>query len=692
MTNAESSRLISIENLSLAWRRVTTGRNLAYKRYYRGVMHVYENASTETIGDLSGRLKAVFHPAPIGRVFQPKPSGLHRSISLLSLEDQIVYQAFANIVAEKIGKRRSKLWGRCVFSNKTTTEPDGIFFLEDWRDGFRAYQKKIETNYKKGRRWVAQFDLAAYYDTISHDLLLKTVYSTTHVSPQARKVATWLRGWATQRAGWPVTHGIPQGPLASDLIAEAFLLPVDEWMHKRHAYIRYVDDIRLFGRTEREVLVAVRDLERLMRDRGLVPQSKKFEIIKAKSVKHALGSLPSIRDSDPFESLFGLPSKRAERLFKSSLEGRPVFIKDKTIARYVLFRASPSAKLTTWILKLLPRHPEHIDAFLVYLAKVRRTKRIIRECESAVSAMPSHYVKGELLGFLAGIVSKLPSVSLRQEAISMARDPNCGVSAKAGAIIFLCRCEELGAGNLSRWVFHQSSLVQSLVIPYLPISRLRDPQISEFRRRDALETNLAFVKRVVGENLPIKPTFGPVSSLSAQTQRVLTALGLNKSAPPPADPIGEITANRFGCGKAAVWHPLFGTEYAHNLSLLVSAESAFEMNRSEWLNYQNSFNHALFWALQDHLKKAGSPGATRATDRSIFGNLVEAPQPFAKAHPQIAKAFEKVNRRRNRLPSSHPYDKKSGKPCRHLSRTEQSKLVKLLKRAFADILAIAPKA
>lgn len=689
MTEAEFKRLISPENLMLAWRRVTTGRNMAYKKYFRGVMHVYENAADRLINDLSSKLRVNYRPSSIERLFQPKPSGLHRSISLLTLEDQIVYQAIANSVALKIARRRDRLWGKCAFSNKTTSDAQSIFFLEPWADGFQSYQKAVSTNYKSGRRWVAQFDLAAYYDTISHDLLLSTVYPGTRNSARTRSVVSWLNGWATQRAGWPVTHGIPQGPIASDLLAEAFMLPVDEWMKGRHAYIRYVDDIRIFGKTELEVLEGVRDLERMMRDRGLVPQSKKFEVIKAKSVKQALGSLPSIRPSDPFDNFFGLQPGKAERMFRSALSGRPHFISDKSIARYVLFRASPSPKLTAMVLKLLVRHPEHIDAFLVYLGRVVPTKRVIAVCIDALNAVPSHYVKGELLLFLARIIRKAPDKALRDSAIGLARDPNCGVSAKVGAIAFLCKCEELGSGNFSRWIFRQSNLVQSLVLPHLPVSRFSDIKASEFRRSDALETNLALVTRVLAERLPVAKTLGASSSLSRQMQHVLRALGLTRGSPRPADPMGDLIANRYG-SRASVWRPLFGAEFAHNLSQLISAESAFNINRSEWLNYQNSFNHALFWALQDHLKATGAVGATKATERSQFGNLVEATQPFALAYPRIAQAFEEMNRRRNSLPSSHPYEKKTGKPTRHLSKKEQTHLILLLKNAFADLISIAP--
>lgn len=692
MTKAGFARLVSEANLTLAWRRVTTARNLAYKKYFRGVQHVYENAAGNNIRDLSARLSSSFSPTPIGRIFQPKPSGLHRAISLLSLEDQIIYQGLANIVAQRVQARRNKLWGKCIFSNKVVEQPNGIFFMEDWRDGFRAYEKKVSTHYKKGRRWVAQFDLAAFYDTISHDLLFKTVFPTTNQSPQMRAVATWIKEWASQKSAWPVTHGIPQGPIASDLLAEAFLLPVDEWMHGRHAYIRYVDDIRLFGKTELEVLAAVRDLERLMRDRGLVPQSKKFEIINATSVKEALGSLPSIKEADPFEQFFGIDPTKAEKLFKGTLAGRPAFIKDKSTARYVLFRASANPKITSWVLKLIVRHPEHIDAFLVYLAKAKSTKRIARECENALLTSPSDYVRGELLGFLAKFFKSAPSKVLINEAIKLARDPNVGVSAKVGALKFLCRSEQLGAGNYSRWIFDQSSIVQSLTIPHLPVGRFKDPHAMEFRRRNALEANLALIKRVVGERLSKLAILGPNSQLSSQVRHVLAALGISRGSPPPADPMGEILAKRLGCGVATVWRPLFGADYAHNLSQLVSAEASFHMNRTEWLNYQNSFNHALFWELQDFLKSIGDLGATKAIDRSQFGNLLESKQPFARVHPRIAKAFEEVNRRRNKLPSSHPFDKKTGKPNRHLSKGEQTKLVGLLRDAFTDIVTIAPRA
>ena len=48
----------------------------------------------------------------------PKPSGLQRPITLLSIEDQIVLQALANLFAEKVRNERNTLARKFIYSNK----------------------------------------------------------------------------------------------------------------------------------------------------------------------------------------------------------------------------------------------------------------------------------------------------------------------------------------------------------------------------------------------------------------------------------------------------------------------------------------------------------------------------------------------------------------------------------------------
>src|SRR5206468_8718539 len=105
--------------------------------------------------------------------------------------------------------------------------------------------------------------------------------------------------------------------------------------------------------------------------------------------------------------------------------------------------------------------------------------------------------------------------------------------------------------------------------------------------------------------------------------------------------MGEILARRYGIEKWTGWKPLFGPEYVYALQLLSQADPVFDSGRSHWLSYQNSFNNALFIALQTHLNRKGLPGAMKVRNKygefHSFGNLVDAAKPFAKAYPVIAE-------------------------------------------------------
>ena len=92
------SSLISTHNLTLAWRRITTARNLQYKRFFRDLYSGYELGLSKNISLLHGKLKGSWSPVPPTRLYLAKASGLLRPITLLAIEDQIVFQAIADKV------------------------------------------------------------------------------------------------------------------------------------------------------------------------------------------------------------------------------------------------------------------------------------------------------------------------------------------------------------------------------------------------------------------------------------------------------------------------------------------------------------------------------------------------------------------------------------------------------------------
>jgi RNA-directed DNA polymerase len=131
------------------------------------------------------------------------------------------------------------------------------------------------------RDWVLDLDLAAFFDTLPHELVLKAVRHHTELRWIHLYVERWLRAPLQEADGTLVerTQGSPQGSAISPLLANLFLHHAfDAWMARTFPAIpfeRYCDDIVVHVRSEREaeqVLLAI--TERLAACGVVVNQAK----------------------------------------------------------------------------------------------------------------------------------------------------------------------------------------------------------------------------------------------------------------------------------------------------------------------------------------------------------------------------------------------------------------------------------
>jgi retron-type reverse transcriptase len=696
------NQLASKKNLGLAWRRITTGGNYQYKRLYRPVYYAYEVALEKNLQDLRQRLLGgTFEPRHPERIYVPKPSGLHRPLALLNIEDQIVLQAFANLAARRMQKKRTPLQFKVVFSN-LLEKPDSIFFFRRWQDTYAAFQRRIKKHYAGGLRWVGDFDLAAFYDTISHELLLRTIYPRTN-NHDLDWIAKCLKTWSSDHAASGHGHGLPQGPLASDFLAECFLVPIDVELQKRRGYTRYVDDVRLFGATEDEVRADLIELERHCRERGLIPQTGKFAIKRAQSAQEAMGMLPSI--SDPQHEGAGkekIGKKQARSAFLSAIGGKPYRVTDKTRLRFVLYRAESDSYLLKLVLRLIPHHPEYADAFFAYLGRFGYRKPIERLCLNLVASSPYPYVRGEAWHLLAKYSRESRSLTaadpraLTDRAVNIAKDKTQeNFVERWGTCHFLCVSEEVTGGHRSRWLRYQAPLLQSLLAPVLPDSAYAKGEVVEaFLRRSTPEPGLSVCSALHERGLTLS-TFGLVpAKLLSQVANTLRELGVITAPGARVDPIAEILKSRYRVPRGKSWHTLLGAEYVHALGLLKQAEAAFAGGRSFWLACQNSFNQTVFLALQRHLAATEHPAACTTIDKKgqlvDFGVTLDANGPFSRNCPTIGDCFRDMNARRNHLPQAHPYEKKTTTRSRYLEAQESNQLVARLRTAYADFVNLMP--
>ena len=696
------SQLASLQNLNLAWRRITTGGNYQYKNLYRRIYYIYEVALNANLKDLRQRLLGgTFNACSPERIYLPKPSGLHRPLALLNIEDQIVLQAFANLAAKRMQSSRSELQFKVVYSN-ILEQPDSIFFFRRWQKTYNAFQQQIKMHYKTGMRWVGDFDLAAFYDTISHELLLRTIYPRT-TNADLDWIEQCLRTWSSNRAASGHGHGLPQGPLASDFLAECFLLPIDRALQNRPGYMRYVDDVRLFGTTENEVRTNLTELERHCRERGLIPQTGKFAIKRAQSIKDAMGMLPSI--SDPQHEGIGrekMDREQARRSFLSSISGRPYRVTDKTRLRYVLFRAKPDTELLKQVLRLIPRHPEHADVFFVYLGRFGYRRPIERLCLNLVRENPYPYVRGEAWHVLARYRRETRSMvaiapcELTTQAINIAKgETQDNFVERWGACHFLCVSEDLTLTRHSEYLKRQAPLLQSLLGPVLPNTAFaRKGVVANYLSQTLPEPGLSVCPALHERGLTPGAFDFKINQLPSQVANTLRELGIVSAPAPKVDPIGEILHRRYGIHRRKSWHKLLQQEYVHALGLLKQAEAVFAGGPSYWLAYQNSFNQTVFLALQHHLQAINHAGACTTVDRNgqliSFGVTLDPNGPFSKSCGKIAACFREMNVRRNHLPVSHPYKKETATQSEYLKAQEKNRFVSQLRRAYQDVVGLMP--
>jgi len=686
----------SKHNLQLAWRRISTTADARYKYYFRHLMEAYELSFKENIFDLYKRLRNnEYSPQTPVRIYYAKPSGLQRPITLLNLEDQIILQAIANIFAEQTRSRREPLVGKSIYSNWLSSKNDSDFFLQDWKYGYFGLRNALKSWYKRGYSWEASFDLSAFYETIPHQLLLKILAPHNGNMELTDFINNCLETWSADCP--PVKHnnGIPQGPAASDFLAECIMLPIDEIMHNSYVYLRYVDDIKILGQSELEVRKALVNLDILCRERGLIPNSEKTTITYIDDEDRMVQNITPIILYQGISDQKQLPKDDAEKEISRAITRNEdgIEITDKSRLRYVLFRSEQSEKILKLVIDLWDHVPYQIDAFVSFLENYERVDKIIGLCIKDINSSPYDFVRGEAWKILARMCNINECKQLTSWAINEVRAKKSS-AARIGAYIFLLRCEELGLGAFSKWMLYEdSALIQAISLQHLFIDDKKGIEITaKALQRRIPDPSLSLLTPIVKAQIDIS-RFGIRSEdLLQVTRNVYFKAGIIRDGRKiRIDVIGNRLSSRYKIQKWNKWRLLFGSEYEHIYSLLVFAESYYKGYRSAWLGQQDAFNDALFRAFQKFLISKSAPGAIPTTNKNgliDYGQLINDIT-FTNAYPLLSFHLSAVHSRRSKLPSSHPYEKRTGKKAIPLKRNEQRIMVAHLSAAYTEITRIA---
>ncbi|MGF6369675.1 hypothetical protein OKW40_002425 [Paraburkholderia sp. RAU6.4a] len=180
----------------------------------------------------------------------PKARGGYRVVHQLEPLDAIVYVALTHSVAEQIADARM---GPEVACSYRMSIDESSFFGEG--SGFNLYRAQCE-HLSGEYQYVLSTDISDFYNQIYLHRVGNAIESATgdhKAGFQIEQFITRLNNKASQ--------GIPIGPAPSVVLAEAVMIDVDQHIQNMGLYhVRYVDDIRIFANSRKELEHCLEDL------------------------------------------------------------------------------------------------------------------------------------------------------------------------------------------------------------------------------------------------------------------------------------------------------------------------------------------------------------------------------------------------------------------------------------------------
>lgn len=211
-------------------------------------------------------------------VIAAKSGTTTRTVHLLHPEDLLLYTALTLLIKDDIEAHRIPRTAQRVYSYRASSLTTELYGTT--QHSHDAYLDRLERKAKRTKtNFIGVTDIANFYPSLSQKMLQQILLKATR-RQRSRSAAMLL---LSRFAGPIMPHdgrGIPTGPFASRVLAEALLDDIDRYLNKVGVdFVRWVDDFNIFSSSFDGAREAILELsEWLYREHGLSLQSAKTHI------------------------------------------------------------------------------------------------------------------------------------------------------------------------------------------------------------------------------------------------------------------------------------------------------------------------------------------------------------------------------------------------------------------------------
>ena len=428
-------------------------------------------------------------------------------------------------------------------------------------------------------------------------------------------------------------------------------------------------------------------MERECKERGLIPQSKKYEIINASTVEEAIGKFPSLKQEDK-----NIISSNKNKTYQLFIEAFNETSFDISRVRYILKTSDKNEKILNVIIENFCKYPNLIDEFCRFLLNYYDDLELGRKLYSLCKNIPSSYEYAE--GKHWELLSYFPFLETeKQEMISTAinklKKNRNNYALKRGLYKFLCSTNTC---LVLKWLENEgSSLIQMMIVPYISTKCMDKEEyrtlLKVFFRRSNYEPAIVTMKELIynfKSNIvnqlepPHSDDSGVINNILGKAEEI--------------DSIGQIIKRKYKIDYFNKWKRFLGkADYEQANKVLFYADNSYYMDNNAWVNYADAFD-AIITIKFITLLKMKKPNIQwqklkEPSGKNIdYGVLLNKDKKVSKKYPKIFDGFRLLHDRRIKTPISHAYDKKTMQPTNIVTNVEQKVLFRKLKISYEELI------